>query len=145
VRKKAGSTACAAHVLLRAAKALPLLAFLVLLSCASRSYVRDWIFEGVALTDTLMLFENAFVLERSSALGVSRYAGTFTVHDDEWRFEIDTWKGSQGIVHHFDPPVVYLYRGRIFQNGIAFYSGKAVGETPLTLFIRTPTDFDARD
>jgi hypothetical protein len=124
---------------------LPLSLFLLLLSCAGRSYVREWVFEGVALTDTLMLFEDAFILERSSPLGVSRFSGTFVVRDEEWRFEIDTWKGAQGVVRRFDPPVVYVYRGKVFRNGIAFFSGRAEGESPLTLFIRAPTDFDARN
>jgi hypothetical protein len=136
------SRADALHV---AAIGAVVLSLLVLCSCASARYERDWIFEGVALTDTLILFENAFLLERSSPLGVSNYSGRLFVDDDEWRFEIETWKPADGDVRHFDPPIVYVYRGRSFQNGIAFYSYKVIGRSPISLFIRAPTDFDLRD
>jgi hypothetical protein len=114
-------------------------------SCLGDRYVRDWTYNGDDLSDTLLLTESSFSLERVSADGVEVFSGRFTSGRGLWRFEIETWKPARGKKHHFDPPAVFVCRGRLFENGVAFFSGRFLGEVPIVLFIRTPTDFDRQD
>jgi hypothetical protein len=115
------------------------------LSCAGDRYVRDWRFNGVDLSDTLVVGESTFSLERVSTDGIELFSGRFKAGQGTWRFEIETWKPGVGEEHHFDPPVVFVCRVRLFENGIAFFAGRFVGKAPIGVFIRTPTDFDRQD
>jgi hypothetical protein len=110
--------------------------------CAGSYYVRGWAFEGMDLTDRLYLSGKTFQLERISPDGISVFSGRFQVQGEEWRFEIDSWKPVNEPQRRLNPPVVYVYRGRSFQKGLAFYSFRVLGRSPLTLFIRSPSDFD---
>lgn len=111
-------------------------------SCVADRYVRAWTHNGVDLSDTLVVFDSSFSLERVSAKGTELFSGRFEIGTEAWKFEIDTWKPPGGGEHRFDPPVVFWCRGRLFENGIAFFSGMFLGEAPIDLFIRTPTDFE---
>jgi hypothetical protein len=130
----------------RAALAIVIaLACLGTAACAGERYVRDWTFNGVDLTDTLFVGEDSFSLERVSDDGIELFSGRFEAGTGTWRFEIETWKAADGEERHFDPPVVFVCRARLFENGIAFFSGRFVGRAPITVFLHTPTDFDRQD
>jgi hypothetical protein len=126
-------------------KAAILIVVAGLCSCLGTYYVRTWSFEGVDCTDTLYLSGDTFRLERDSSNGTASFSGRIRVKGEEWRFEIDTWQPADALPVQFDPPVVYVYRGRSFENGLAFYSYRVIGRSPLPLFIRAPSDFDIRD
>ena len=111
-------------------------------SCVSDRYVRDWTYNGIDLSDTLVVFDNSFNLERVSARGTELFSGRFETEEERWRFEIETWKPPGGEERHFDPPLVFECRGRLFEKGIAFFSGRFIDAAPIDLFIRTPTDFE---
>jgi hypothetical protein len=114
-------------------------------SCVGERYVRDWTYNGTDLSDTLIVTENSFSLERVSPDGTEVFSGRFKSGEGPWRFEIETWRTARGEEHHFDPPVVFVCRGRLFEHGIALFSGRFLGKVPIVLFIRTPTDFDRED
>jgi hypothetical protein len=127
----------------RSARLTALAAVLLLLaSCASTRYIRTWVVDGADFTDTLTIAGRYFRLERISTDGTSTFAGSFNVEGDQWRFEIGEWTPAAGPVRRFDPPVVYLYRGRSFLHGLAFFSYRALTEAPMDQFIRAPGDFD---
>ena len=110
--------------------------------CASVRYARDWALAGEPFTDTLVLSGDSFRFERASLLGLAVFLGRFNVNGDQWRFSVESWKPAEGPWVHFGEPVEYVYRGRAFANGIAFYS-VSLPRTPLDgLFIRVPSDFD---
>jgi hypothetical protein len=114
----------------------------MLAGCASARYEREWTLAGEPFTDTLVLSGDSFRLERASLLGQAVFLGRFEVNGDQWRFSVEAWKSAEGPWVHFGEPVEYVYRGRAFANGLAFYSVKPP-RTPLGgLFIRVPSDFD---
>jgi hypothetical protein len=114
-------------------------------SCAGNRYVRDWTYNGVELSDTLVVTEDSFRLERISDDGTEVFSGRFKSGEGPWRFEIETLKTASGEEHHFDPPLVFVCRGRLFEHGIALFSGRFLGKVPIVLFLRTPIDFDRED
>jgi hypothetical protein len=117
-------------------------AVLCLGSCAGTRYVRTWDLQGVELTDRLYLGAGSFRLERLSADGIIVFSGRVAVHDDEWRFEVLSWKPARGRARTLKPPVVYVCRGHLFANGLAFFSAVLVsGKAPDT-FIPIPFDYD---
>jgi hypothetical protein len=121
------------------------IACLGMVSCVGDRYVRDWTLNGADLSDTLFVSEDTFSLERVSADGVEVFSGRLDTSQGIWRFEIETWKPAVGEERRFDPPVVFVCRGRLFENGIAFFAGRFLGRAPISVFLRTPTDFDRRD
>ena len=116
-----------------------------MVSCAGDRYVRTWTYNGEDLNDTLTVGEDFFTLERVSSEGTEVFSGRFVAGPGPWRFEIENWKPVNGEERHFDPPIVFVCRGRLFENGMALFAGRFLGRAPMGLFIRTPTDFDRQD
>lgn len=124
---------------------IPILLSSLVLSCAGTRYIRAWESEGVGSIDRLLFKGAAFRLERFSDEGVTVFTGRFEVRDDQWRFEIHTWKPTRGIERVLEPPVTYVCRGRLFANGLAFFSSTVVSGKALDVFIPIPFDFDLEE
>ena len=118
---------------------------LVLASCAGSVYVRNWVYENTELKDTLVLSGESFRLERASPDGTSVFSGSWAEQNGEWVFKVESWKPYNAAERRFDPPITYFYKGKKFENGIAFYSFRLEGSSPLNLFIRTPSDFHSQE
>jgi hypothetical protein len=123
--------------------ALLLLALAFLGGCETARYERGSLLAEDELTETLFLSGEEFRLEKVSDQGTILFTGLLQVTGEEWRFAIQTWRSAGGALRRYTPEIVYVYRGRSFQNGIAFYSllspRHPAGDF---LFIRAPCDFD---
>ncbi|MGA2975759.1 MAG: hypothetical protein ABSF77_10670 [Spirochaetia bacterium] len=119
-----------------------ILLFLSLISCAATRYIRAWAQDGADFTDRLLLFGDRFRLERSSQDGTLVFSGRFEVREDQWRFEIQSWKPASGYERILETPVIYVCRGRRFPNGLAFFSSKVIKGSALDVFMHVPFDFD---
>ena len=118
---------------------------LALASCAGPVYVRSWVYENTELKDSLVFSGDSFRLERASPDGTTVFSGSWAEKGGEWVFRIDSWKPYNGAERRFDPPLTYLYKGKKFGNGIAFYSYRLEGSSPLNIFIRAPSDFNLQE
>jgi hypothetical protein len=111
--------------------------------CATARYERGAVLAGDDLSETLFLSGEEFRLEAETPQGTVMFAGRLEVTDNEWRFTIQTFRMNDGRVRTFSPAPVYVYRGRSFENGIAFYSRLSPRHLPADLvFITAPCDFD---
>jgi hypothetical protein len=133
-----------------APKWLPLavatIAAVLLGGCVSVRYVRAWELSGESFSETLELSGDEFRFERTSRLGRSLFLGRFETAGEEWRFFLEGWKPAGSVLWmRFQPPLVYRYRGHLFANGIAFYSGIVPRDSPVEVFIRVPCDFDVAE
>jgi hypothetical protein len=130
--------------------AAPVSLFLLLLfatgflsCCATARYERGAVLAGDDLSETLFLSGEEFRLEKETPQGTLVFAGLLEVTDNEWRFTITTFRTNDGRVRTFEPALVYVYRGRSFENGIAFYSRLSPRRpTAELVFITVPCDFD---
>jgi len=100
--------------------AAALIVILGLGSCAGPVFSRNWSVNNDALTDTLTLSGDNFVLERVSAAGTSSWEGAFKDNGDQWIFDITVWRPANASAKTFDPPIRYLYQVKRFQNGVSF-------------------------
>ena len=112
-------------------------------ACATARYERGAILAGDELTETLFLSGEQFRLERESPQGTLVFIGFFVVEDTEWRFSVQSVRAANGKLLEFSPALVYVYRGRTFENGIAFYALLSPRRPPADpAFIKAPCDFD---
>jgi hypothetical protein len=116
---------------------------LTLGGCATVRYERGAVLAGDELTETLFLSGEEFRLERESQQGILVFTGLFDVENSEWRFAVESLRAADGRLRTFTPALLYIYRGRSFQNGIAFYALLSPRTSPPdVVFIRAPCDFD---
>ena len=113
-----------------------------LTGCVSDRYERAGVLAGQAITETLLISGELFRLERSSGRGQEIFEGALEVSGEEWRFSLESRRTTAG-VRRLSPAVVFVYRGRAFDNGIAFYALLSPRSPPADIvFIRAPCDFD---
>ena len=115
----------------------------LLAGCATARYERSAVLAGVELTETLFLSGEQFRLEQESSEGTLVFLGSLVVADNEWRFLVQSLRAADGTLRQFTPALLYVYRGRSFDNGIALYAlltPRHAATEPA--FIRAPCDFD---
>jgi hypothetical protein len=122
---------------------LAVLAAALVSSCATARYGRDSVRAGEELSETLLVVGTAFELERETSRGTVAFRGSISVSGEVWRFTVTAWRPADGAWRDLAAPQVVLYRGRLFDNGIAFYAALASPRWPLeAAFITAPCDFD---
>jgi hypothetical protein len=115
-------------------------AVVLLVSCAGITYTRAWTYNNAALTDTLIVTDDSFRLERASASGTTVFAGDLKQGDERWTFDIVRWEPYNATAQTFDPPVRYVYRVRKSRGTLSFLALEDVkGWSPMQ-FIQ-PGDF----
>jgi hypothetical protein len=115
----------------------------LLCSCVSAVYTRDWTVNSTRLSDTLSISGDRFRLERAGSAGFSTFEGSLIAIGEDWTFEVESWRRPDGEVSRFDPPVRYVYRVKVFLNGLSFLSLLRVdGEKSFTFIPRG--DFEVR-
>ena len=112
-----------------------------LLSCSVLRYVRTETVAGGVLVNRLILDRHTFRLERDSDEGKVVYVGRFDVSGDLWTFQSISWSSCAGKSQQIDPPLLFVCRGRSFDNGVAFFvaSSRPAG---MDAFLELPSDFD---
>jgi hypothetical protein len=133
-------TARVRSLIVRAVGVLVTLA--LLLSCSSLRYVRKGSLAGSEFVDRLELSGQSFRLERSSDEGTIVYGGSYRVDGEMWTFVISAWSTESRHPHRLDPPLLFLCRGRSFDNGLAFFAPSASHSAQLDVFLSLPSDFD---
>ncbi len=111
------------------------LVLVMLSSCVSAVYVREWELDGRSVSDRLTITGDHFRLERAGQGGVSEFEGAFTDDGEEWVLEVTAWKPPGRTVRWLDPPARFVYRVKVFQNGVSFLSVLDVQGSPTFSFI----------
>ena len=114
----------------------------LLLSCSSLRYVRTGNLDGARFVDRLVLTGQSFRLERSSPAGNVVYSGRFWIKDGIWTFAISSLRGDSGLPHRLDPQMLFICKGRRFDNGVAFFATSASRSVQQDIFLSLPSDFD---
>ncbi len=114
----------------------------VLLSCSGLHYVRSGEIAGSRFVDRLILSGQSFRLERSDEEGTLVYDGRYSVKGEMWSFEILSWRSAHGPSHPLDPPLLFVCRGRSFENGLAFFAPADSHGAQVDVFLNLPSDFD---
>ncbi len=112
-----------------------------LFACGSLRYVRTENVAGSVFVDRLVLDGPSFRLERMSDEGRIVYIGRYAVDGDQWTFQITSWRSDAGQSHRIDPPLLFVCRGKSFDNGVAFFDTPS-GSTDMDAFLDLPSDFD---
>ena len=133
-------TAEVRSLVVRAAGIFLPLAFLF--SCSGLRYVRTVNLAGTQFVDRLILSGQSFRLVRSSEDGTVAYSGRFRIDGDMWTFEISSWSLESELPHRLDPPLLFVCKGRSFENGVAFFALSASHSPQQDAFLHLPTDFD---
>jgi hypothetical protein len=97
---------------------LALAAALMLASCAT-VYQRSWTYESSSILDSLTVSGDSFTMVRNSD-GAQTFSGKFSDQGDKWVFEVTQYRGVNGVVKSFQPPVRYLYSVKKFEGGVSF-------------------------
>ena len=122
--------------------ALALLSMIValLIGCSSLQPART--FARAGSSDRLILRGATFRLERSSGDSVLIYSGYYRIEGEIWTFEITSWYALPGKTAVLDPPLLFVCKGRVFDNGVAFFEPTASHSAQIDEFLSLPSDFD---
>jgi hypothetical protein len=94
-------------------------ALALLLSSCATVYQRSWSYESANILDSLTLSGDSFQMVRSSS-GEQTFSGRFIDQGEKWVFEVAQYRGVNGAVKSFQPPVRYIYSVKKFPNGVSF-------------------------
>ena len=95
-------------------------AVLLLSSCAT-VYQRSWTYESSNILDSLTISGDTFQMVRASG-GDQTFSGKFSDQGATWVFDVSQYRGANGAVKSFQPPVRYTYSVKKFPNGVSFLS-----------------------
>lgn len=91
---------------------------LLLASCAT-VYQRSWTYESSSILDSLTVSGDSFQMVRTSG-GEQTFSGKFSDQGGKWVFDVTQYRGTNGAVKSFNPPVRYTYSVKKFEDGVSF-------------------------